>query len=69
MSAFYDPNPEKHPKILRPQFGQIYDVKKSAHTWTGFSFFYTTHTAAFVDCLSVRFLLLLPYHLEKKQYH
>ena len=31
MSAFYDPNLEKHPKIIRSQFGQISDVKKSAH--------------------------------------
>ena len=34
MSAFYDPNLEKHPKIIRSQFGQISDVKKSAHTQT-----------------------------------
>ena len=33
MSAFYDPNLEKHPKIIRSQFGQKYDVKKSAYIY------------------------------------
>jgi hypothetical protein len=31
MSAKYDANAAKHPKILRLQFGQNYDVKKSAY--------------------------------------
>ena len=31
MSAFYDRNVEKLPKIQRPQFGKKYDVKKSAY--------------------------------------
>jgi len=32
MSAKYDRNVGKHPKILRPEFGRNYDVKKSAYT-------------------------------------
>ena len=29
---FYDHSSEKYPKILRPQIGKNYDVKKSAYT-------------------------------------
>ena len=28
---FYDHSSEKYPKILRPQIGKNYDVKKSAY--------------------------------------